>query len=218
MTPPQRRSVSVASQGMMGILLIVGLVGCSTAQNVEMLELEETVEISPLEDQPYVAASEDGPAQNVREPEIPEEARENTPAGAKATVEYFWQGIDYVRLTGEAGPAASVAHYMCDICTDVIFRWQQIYEDGAWAALHGESELEMVETQSYSDEEREDEWTAVIFNVTEPASDFFIDGELVEGETLDEETLDGWWAELTYDEANQQWQIEWIDQDDSLTG
>ena len=215
MTPREPRSVRFASLTLFGILLTVG---CGSAQKVETLELEETVEISPLEDQPYIAASEEGPAQNVTEPVLPEVARENSPAGAKATVEYFWQGVDYVRLTGEAGPAASVAHYMCDICTDVIFRWQQIYEDGAWALLHGESELEMVETQSYSDEERQDEWTAVIFNVTEPASDFFIDGQLVEEETLDETTLGGWWAELTYDEASQQWQIEWIDQDDSLAG
>ena len=38
----------------------------------------------------------------------------------------------------------------------------------------------------------------------------------MEDEHLAKTTLEGWWAELTYDEAQQRWLIEWIDQDDEL--
>lgn len=197
--------------GLAGLTFSTVLVGCA-GQQAQPLELEETVDIAPLEDH----ETAEGSAPDVAEPEFPEVAQQNSPEGAKATVEYFWEGIDYVRQTGHAQPAASVSYFTCDICTESIFRWQQIHEAGAWATLDGATEIEIVETQSYLDEENHDEWTAVIFNVTEPASDFYLDGELVEDERLAETTLEGWWAELVYNEAEQRWQIEWIDQDDEL--
>ena len=197
--------------GLAGVTFSAALIGCA-AQEAQPLELEETVEIGPLE----AHESEKGSAQEVAEPALPEVAQQNSPEGAKATLEYFWEGIDYVRQTGQAQPAASVSYFTCDMCTESIFRWQQIHDAGAWATLDGATEIEVVETQSYLDEENQEEWTAVIFNVTEPASDFYLDGELVEDERLAAKTLEGWWAELTYNEAEQQWQIEWIDQDDEL--
>ena len=121
-----------------------------------------------------------------------------------------------MRQTGLAQPAASVSHYLCDVCTEFIFRWQQLYDAGASAILDGETEVNVVETQSYVEEETQEEWTAVLFDVTEPASDFYMNGELVEDESLAETTLEGWWAELAYDESEERWKIEWIDQDDSL--
>lgn len=199
------------SLGLAGLIFSTALVGCA-AQEVQPLELEETVDIAPLEDH----EAEEGSAPDVAEPEYPEVAQQNSPAGAKATVKYFWEGIDYVRQTGQAQPAASVSYFTCDMCTESIFRWQQVHEAGSWATLDGATEIEIVETQSYLDEESQEEWIAVLFNVTEPASDFYLDGELVEDEHLTETTLEGWWAELTYDEAQQRWLIEWIDQDDEL--
>lgn len=201
--------------GLLSLTLTAGLVGCGS-QESEPLELEETVDIQPLDDQDPERGTDEHLAADVVEPVLPDVVGENSPAGAKATVEYFWQGIDYVRQTGVAQPAASVSHYMCDVCTEFVFRWQQMYDAGAWATLDGATEIEVVETQSYLDEEDQSEWTAVIFNVTEPASEFYLDGQLVEEESLAETTLDGWWAELTYDDENQRWQIEWIDQDDDL--
>lgn len=202
--------------GLLSLTFTAGLVGCAN-QEAQPLELEQTVDIQPLDEQGSEPGSEGRrPPEDVAEPVLPDVAQENSPAGAKATVEYFWQGIDYVRQTGQAQPAASVSHYLCDVCTEVIFRWQQMHDAGAWATLDGSTEIELVETQSYLDEEDQEEWTAVIFNVTEPASDFYLDGQLVEEESLAAMTLEGWWAELTYDDEGQRWQIEWIDQDDDL--
>lgn len=195
------------------VSLAVLLAGCATPEQ-ETSETQESVDILPLEER--AASSGEGPTREVSEPVLPDVARENSPQGAQATLEYFWEGIDYVRQTGYAEPAASVSHYMCDVCTEVIFRWQQIYDAGAWATLDGETVIELVETQSFVEEDPHAEWTAVVFNVTEPASDFYLDGELVEEESLEETTLEGWWAELIYDETEERWQIEWIDQDDSL--
>ncbi len=196
--------------------VVVALSGCATLDH-ELADSEKAVGILPLEDRRagvspgQVDSSEEHP-----EPTFPNAARENSPKGAQATVEYFWKSIDHVRQTGHAQPAASVSHYVCDMCTEVIFRWQQLYDAGAWAILDGETQVEIVETQSYVEEDTQEEWTAVIFNVTEPASEFYLDGEHIEEESLDETTLDGWWAELSYDETEERWQIEWIDQDDSL--
>jgi len=209
---PGRRFVTLP---MLSLPIALGLLGC-TAQAEEPLELEDTVEIAPLDDTSLVPASEAGPAQHVAEPVLPDVARENSPEGAKATITYFWEAVDYVRMTGDAQPAASASHYLCDICTEFIFRWQQLYDAGAWAGLHGATEIEIVETQSYVEEDDQEAWTAVLFHVTEPASDFYADGELIEEESIASTTLEGWWAELTYDEAEQRWKIEWLDQDDSL--
>src|SRR5699024_8376326 len=200
---------TIESVGLMSI--VIALAGCAAPEpeaSIEMLPLEERRSVEP--------AGEEYPGHELPEPIFPDVARENSPKGAQATVEYFWEGIDYVRQTGQAQPAASVSHYLCDVCTEFIFRWQQLYDAGATATLDGKTEVELVETQSFVEEDTDEEWTAILFNVTEPASDFYMDGELIEEERLEETTLEGWWAELVYDEAEERWQIEWIDQDDSL--
>lgn len=198
------------------ISLIAALTGCATADPAT-IQSQESAEVLPLEERlPANASNAEASDSQLDEPVLPDVARENTPQGAQATVKYFWEGIDYVRQTGLAQPAASVSHYLCDVCTEFVFRWQQLYDAGASAILDGETEVNVVETQSYVEEETQEEWTAVLFDVTEPASDFYMNGELVEDESLAETTMEGWWAELAYDESEERWKIEWIDQDDSL--
>src|SRR5690625_171435 len=61
---PGRRFVTLP---MLSLPIALGLLGCTT-QAEEPLELEDTVEITPLDDASLVPASEAGPAQHVAEP------------------------------------------------------------------------------------------------------------------------------------------------------
>lgn len=197
------------------LLLTVALTGCALNKNDDPADDDESVNISPIESAEYVPGSADGPAQHVPTPQLRAVAAENSPQGAVETLLYFWDAIDYGRQTGDTQYAADVAHHMCDLCTTLIYRWEQIYQDNGWAILHDETDLEIYETHGYHDE-NDDAWIAVLFEMTEPASDFYQDGEFVADESYDAETHEGWWAELRYDEAAQGWEIRWIDFDDAM--
>src|SRR5699024_4506665 len=106
--------------------------------------------------------------------------KEDTAEGAQATVEYFWKAVDYGRLTGETEPIAQVAHYVCESCNQLIYKWEQIYADGAWATLEGETRIKILEVQQNYSEERDEQWTAVFFEMAEPSSSFYQDGVLDE--------------------------------------
>lgn len=201
------RQLSVV--GTLGLALAAGLSGCAVDEPAA-LEHEKSVNISPVEAAEYIPASDEGPAQNVPEPTLDAVASENSPQGAIETVLYFWEAIDYGRLTGDTRHAADVAHYVCDVCSNLIYRWDQIYEDNGWAALHDETQVEVVETHGYHDE-HDDRWIVALFSMTEPASDLYQDGELIADESYNAETHDGWWAELRYDETAQAWEIRWLD-------
>lgn len=209
-----KRSLQASLAGALSLVLATGLTGCAVDEQAA-LEHEKSVDISPVEAAEYVPASDEGPAQNVPEPTLGAVASENSPQGAVETVLYFWEAIDYGRLTGDTQYAADVTHYVCDLCSNLIYRWDQIYEDNGWAALHDETTVEVVETHGYHDEQ-DDRWIVALFNMTEPASDLYQDGELVEDESYEAETHEGWRAELRYDEAAQAWEIRWLDTDTTL--
>lgn len=210
-TPRTRKTGPQYIASALALTIGVALTGCTVDNDGTP---EETVTMSPAE-AAYIPASADGPAQNVPKPVLPTVASENSPEGAIATVSYFWDAIDYGRLTGETEYAGDVAHYVCDLCTTLIYRWEQIYEDHAWAVLHDETQLEVTETHGYFDDQ-DDRWIAVRFAMTEPASDFYQDGELVEEESHEAETYEGWWAELRYDEDARGWEIRWLETADAV--
>lgn len=194
-------------------LLAMFLTGCALHKNSDP-DQEQSVNISPIEAGEFVPASEDGPAQNVPKPTLGTVAEENNPQGAIETVLYFWEAIDYGRHTGDTQYAADVSHYVCELCTTLIYRWEKIYEDNGWATLHDASRVEITETHGYHDEG--DDWILALFTMTEPASDLYQDGEFIEDESYGAETHDGWWAELRYDESAQAWEIRWIEVNGAL--
>lgn len=82
----------------------------------------------------YVPASAEGPARNVPEPVMPEEMKEQTPEGAKAAVQYWWDTVTYLQRTGDAAPLQAVSDEECDFCRTYTRSIEKIYEDGGWTS------------------------------------------------------------------------------------
>lgn len=158
----------------------------------------------------YVPGSEDGPAQHVPEPVVPDAVTAETRSGLRATLHYFWEAVDYGRKTGQTEPIEEVTHYHCENCNQIIYRWEQIYAEGSWAVLHEETAIEILEIQEH------DGWMAVIFEMDEPASDMYMHGDPDQKSSVEGGTSTGWWVEMVYNEQLGQWQIDWLDYDETL--
>ena len=81
----------------------------------------------------FVPASADGPAQNVPVPVMPEAMKENTDEGAKAAVEYWWETVSYLQLTGEETPFARVSGEGCAFCAQYRTSVAIAHEEGGWS-------------------------------------------------------------------------------------
>lgn len=208
MTTPQTKIASVL--GTFGIAL--ALSGCA-ASEADEARSASSPSSEPAETAEYVAASAEGPAKNVPAPVLPDAVKEHSADGARATVEYFWQAVDYGRLTGDTEPIEQVTHYVCESCNQLIYKWEQIYEDGAWAVLDGETSIKIGEVQQNYTEETDEEWTAVLFKMDEPSSEFYQGGVLNEDASTEGGESAGWWVEMVYDEDDGQWVIDWLDID-----
>lgn len=198
------------------LVLTTGLAGCSDDDDAD---LEDTANASDVETE-YVPASADGPAQNVPEPSLPAVATENSEEGAEATLQYFWEAVDYARLTGETDPLALVSHESCEFCDDYIEGWQDRYRDGDWAVIHEPIEIDILESNTHFDEQQQDEWTAISYDITQPAADLYVDGEILTEESVEEVNSATWIADLSYDGTSQRWLLEWTGQheEDDVTG
>lgn len=80
----------------------------------------------------YVPASAEGPARNVPEPVMPEEMKEQTPEGAKAAVQYWWDTVTYLQRTGDAAPLQAVTSEACEFCRDYADDIVDHYDSGGW--------------------------------------------------------------------------------------
>ncbi|MFD6814127.1 DUF6318 family protein [Enteractinococcus coprophilus] len=202
--------------GFTAFTLTFSLAGCSQTAE-ENPELEKTTDASLVETAEYVPASADGPAQNVPEPQLPISATEKSEAGAEATLKYFWEAIDYGRLTGDTTYAGLVSSESCDLCSDLISGWTRVYEEDSWAVLHGNMALEVQDLDISTEADRGETIAGISFVMTEPAVDFYeIDGHL-EDDSFDTESTADWWAELNFDETSERWKIEWIGVEDHLS-
>jgi hypothetical protein len=190
-------------------VIIAALSGCTDAE-ADRPDLEETTDASASDPTEYIPASEEGPAENVPEPQFPVHAKENTMEGAEASLEYFWQGVDYLRLTGDGTHAEKVSSDGCDLCSDLISGWASVYEGNSWAVLHGEMDLEIREVNIAKLETSNRHFAEVSFTMTEPPVDFFEEGRLLEDESFDTASTAEWWAELAFDGTAQTWRIEWV--------
>ncbi|GAA4107168.1 DUF6318 family protein [Enteractinococcus coprophilus] len=205
-TPKTKLSLMLGTIG-----IAVALSGCSASEADEARG--ESSPSEPAETAEYVAASAEGPAENVPAPVVPDAVKEHSADGARATIEYFWEAVDYGRLTGNTEPIEQVTHYVCESCNQLIYKWEQIYEDGAWAVLDGETSIKIGEVQQNYTEETDEEWTAVLFKMDEPSSEFYQDGVLNEDASTEGGESAGWWVEMVYDEDDGQWVIDWLDID-----
>ncbi|MDN6173133.1 MAG: DUF6318 family protein, partial [Yaniella sp.] len=196
---PSRIFASLAA-----LTLCVVLAGCS---NDDDAELDETMDASEVDSAEYIPASADGPAQNVPEPKLPAVATENTEEGAEATLKYFWEAIDYARLTGETDPIALVSHDSCEFCDLYMEGWQDRYENGDWAVVQGSVEIEIHETDTHLDDEQR-LWTAISFSITQPAAALYVDDEKDVEESVEANSA-AWIADLSYNGTTQRWLVEW---------
>ncbi|OAV59934.1 DUF6318 family protein [Enteractinococcus helveticum] len=200
--------------GFTAFTLTISLAGCSQTAE-ESPELEKTTDASLAETADYVPASADGPAQNVPEPRLPISATEKSEGGAKATLEYFWEAIDYGRLTGDTTYAELVSSDTCALCSDLISGWKRVYEEDSWAVLHGKMALKVQDVNT--EDEAKESIAGISFIMTEPAVDFYEAGKYLEEDSFDTESSADWWAELSFDETSERWQIEWIGVEDHLS-
>lgn len=200
---------SVHALSLTALVLMAVLAGCSSEADGNP-ELEDTTDASSPEPTEYVPASAEGPAQNVPEPEFPTATKENSIEGAQSTLKYFWKAVDYGRLTGDTTHAERVASDDCDLCTDLVTGWRQVYEEESWAALYGEMQLWVNEVNLSRLDAASPDRAEISFSMTEPPVDFYEDGKLLEEESFDSESSADWWAQLVFDGTAQSWQIEWV--------
>ena len=199
--------------------MVLALAGCSNTDD-ETPDLEETTDASVSDPVEYIPASEDGPAENVPEPRLPEAVTKNTEEGATATLNYFWEAVDYARLTGDTEPLSLVSHEKCEFCGDHIEGWQTRYANGDWAVLHGEIDIEVGLVKTHVDPDEHDEWAEISFVLTEPPADLYVEGKREVPESVDEESRAEWLADLSFDGSAQRWYVEWmgvIDPDEEST-
>ena len=205
---PNQSVLSRIFAGLAALSLTVILTGCS---NDDDAELGETVDASQADSAEYIPASADGPAQNVPEPNLPAVATENTEEGAEATLKYFWEAIDYARLTGETDPIALVSHESCEFCSVYMEGWQQRYQNGDWAVVRDPVEIRINETKIHVDDEQR-EWTAISFKITQPAAELYVDNVKDTQESVGESSA-AWIADLSYNGTTQRWLVEWTGHD-----
>lgn len=74
----------------------------------------------PLPERKYQAASKTSPALNVPVPKFPKEAGQNTSAGAKAFVDFYFELINYVIETNDTQVIRKYTNRTCKACGDSI--------------------------------------------------------------------------------------------------
>ncbi|WP_248125539.1 DUF6318 family protein [Micrococcus lacusdianchii] len=87
---------------------------------------------SPTDDGAYVPASEKGPARNVPKPVMPDAVKEDTPEGAEAAVEYWWDAVYYLQQTNDPEPLKAVSSNDCNLCAAYTKTIDRVYSDGGW--------------------------------------------------------------------------------------
>lgn len=82
----------------------------------------------------YEPATLEHPARNVPKPVMPEEAKQETEAGAQAFLDYRTDAVWYAFQTGDTSLARVVTSDSCENCIDQFNRIDDVYSDGGWIA------------------------------------------------------------------------------------
>lgn len=101
----------------------------------------------------FIPASADGPAQNVPVPELPDAAREQTPEGAEATLEYWWDALDYLYLTNDPAPLLKISGTDCVMCKHFQEVVPEALSEDRWYVIDGAHEVEDVSSDLFADQE-----------------------------------------------------------------
>lgn len=192
--------------GLAALTITVGLAGCSNDAEANSEDSTDTTDVETE----YIPASADGPAQNVPEPNLPAVATENTEEGAEATLQYFWEAIDYARETGETGPVELVSLSDCDFCSSFMSEWADAYDNEQWALVHGDAEYQVSESWIGFDENQDAPNADLLFSLSDPAVDLYNSDGDVEQSSEASETATDWFVIMVYDATAQRWQVEWI--------
>lgn len=156
---------------------------------------------SPTDDGAYVPASEKGPARNVPKPVMPETVKEDTPEGAEAAVEYWWDAVYYLQQTNDPEPLKAVSQPDCQFCSSYMEAINDIYKPGGW---HTGSRPKVESTLS----QELDGSTSVTQLVTIDAGRAFdVNGEVKPETETPREENQPWGAIVVFDEAMVRWTV-----------
>ncbi|WBL20200.1 DUF6318 family protein [Citricoccus sp. NR2] len=151
----------------------------------------------------FVPASADGPAQNVPVPEFPDAAREQTTEGAEATLEYWWEALEYLYLTGDPEPFQSVSDEGCVFCQNFIDVVPEPYTDDGWYVLENNYEIDVHQRRS-SDDDNSVEFQ---YTVTQPATQSVDSSGNVQEEDSIDETLVDLDTVVSFTPDSAQWEV-----------
>ncbi len=137
-----------------------------------------------------VPASSDGPAQNWPEPDVPEEASEQTEEGVEAALHHWFEARQYARNTGDTGPLEDASTAECGFCSQQIEQVEETYENGWY-----NQELDQVGEIFIRLEE--DNIATAIFLLDQGSFEAYWDDALVNEGEKREDT--GWSVALVYE-------------------
>lgn len=95
----------------------------------------------------YEPATLEHPARNVPKPVMPEEAKNETEAGAQAFLNYRADAQWYSIQTGDTSLVREVTSTDCEKCTEQFDAFDSMYQKGNWAA--GGFEVQKIKTGSF---------------------------------------------------------------------
>lgn len=155
----------------------------------------------------YVPASADGPAKNVPKPEMPEEMKEETPEGAKAAVQYWWETLYYLQRTGDAEPMLAVSSNDCNYCARYSEFMSDLYKDGHWHS--GSSpKVESTLIATLNKEKRAVAATSLIsFG---EGIHYLEDGSTKEEDTRESVEDEPWMIDLRFNPDRARWDVTWV--------
>lgn len=157
---------------------------------------------SPTDDGAYVPASEKGPARNVPKPVMPDAVKEDTPEGAEAAVEYWWDAVYYLQQTNDPEPLKAVSTQDCDLCDALINDVNTLHSKGSWQ-VGGRATVDSILSQ-----ELEGGTVSTILLSTESGEIFEAPNKPISDSKLTEKSKEPWRSLSVFDESSGVWQVD----------
>lgn len=125
-----RRCTLRSALPVLAFVSALALSGCSGGADAES---QGPPTASPTQT-PYTSeptpATSNAPARNIKAPEMPNAAKQNTKAGLEAFARHFVTLVDYGYKTGDTAPIEQVSKADCSTCRTWSSSIRSIYEDG----------------------------------------------------------------------------------------
>ncbi|OFR89609.1 hypothetical protein HMPREF2863_08665 [Micrococcus sp. HMSC067E09] len=156
------------------------------------------------DDGEYVPASEDGPAQNVPKPQMPEEMKEETHEGGTAAVAYWWDTLYYLQQTGDAGPMLEVSSEDCAYCHRYASELEALYAEGQW---HTGSKPQVVSSQVGGDNPQKRALALTSLITLGESTHFDENGGIVKEGSTPEFKDDPWYNDVRFNPEKGHWDV-----------